>query len=247
LGIRSFLLLFFKKEVLPLIRLGRLVASGLFFATLYGTGIIMCLYALAIVRGDAPRMIALAQRWGRFNLRALAALCGVRVKFEGAEHVPNSGILAAQHQSELDILVLLAKLSRPTFVFKQELLTMPLFGACLCPAGMIPVDRDGGASAIRAMVTAGRAALAVGRQVVIFPQGTRIAPGVRGVIHPGVTALAAITGAGVVPVTVDSGRCWGAKGFVIMPGVVTVRVLPGLAPGLARKDLLAALAGVYYG
>jgi 1-acyl-sn-glycerol-3-phosphate acyltransferase len=229
------------------IRLGRVIASLLFFLALYGSGLVFSLYALIVARSSPVRLTMIAQAWARFNLGALAALCGVRVRFEGAEHLPASGVVASQHQSELDILVLLARLELPAFVFKQELLKMPLFGACLRPAGMIPIDRAGGAPAIRGMVTAARKAMAAGRPVVIFPEGTRVAPGVRGTLHPGVVALAAITGAGVVPVTVDSGRCWGAKRLVISPGLVTVRVLPALPGGLARGALQEALALAYYG
>jgi 1-acyl-sn-glycerol-3-phosphate acyltransferase len=219
----------------------------MFFVCLYGSGLLVSLYALAVARRSAARLMTLGAGWARFNLSALAVLCGVRVRREGWENLPPCAVLAAQHQSELDILILLAHLPAPTFVLKQELLKMPLFGACLRPAGMIPVDRAGAAPALRGMVTAARGALAAGRSIVIFPQGTRVAPGVRGVLQPGVAALAAITGAGVVPVTVDSGRCWGAKGLVITPGQVTMRVLPALAPGLGRAALLEALAAVYYG
>jgi len=230
-----------------LIRFGRVIASLLFFVCLYGSGLLISLYALAFARTSPARLMALGAGWARFNLAALAVLCGVRVRREGWESLPPGGVLAAQHQSELDILVLLAYLPAPTFVLKQELLKMPLFGACLRPAGMIPIDRDGAAPALRGMVKAARGALAAGRTIVIFPQGTRVAPWVRGVLQPGVAALAAITGAGVVPMTVDSGRCWGAKGLVITPGVVTMRLLPALAPGLGRGALLEALAEAYYG
>jgi 1-acyl-sn-glycerol-3-phosphate acyltransferase len=229
-----------------LIRFGRVVSSLLFFVILYGSGLAVSLYALAFARASAPRLMAVGAGWARFNLAVLAVLCGVRVRREGWESLVPRAVLAAQHQSELDILVLLAYLPAPTFVLKQELLKMPLFGACLRPAGMIPIDRAGAAPALRGMVKAARGALAAGRSIVIFPQGTRVAPGVRGVLQPGVTALAAITGAGVVPVTVDSGRCWGPKGLVITPGLVTVRVLPALAPGLGRAGLLEALAAAYY-
>jgi 1-acyl-sn-glycerol-3-phosphate acyltransferase len=230
-----------------MIRLGRVLASLLFFLALYASGLVISLAVLLTARGAAAKTMAIARRWARFNLGALALLCGVRTRVEGLENVPLGGVLAAQHQSELDILLLLAHLHEPAFVLKKELLEMPLFGACLRPAGMIPVDRAGKAAAMRGMITAARAALGAGRQIVIFPQGTRVAPGVRGVLHPGVAALAAITGAGVVPVTVDSGRCWGAKGFIIQPGLVTLRVLPALAPGLGREALLDALATAYYG
>jgi 1-acyl-sn-glycerol-3-phosphate acyltransferase len=94
---------------------------------------------------------------------------------------------------------------------------------------------------MRHLVKAGRAAAAEGRQIVIFPEGTRVPPGQRVPLQPGVAALATATGLPVVPVATDSGYCWGRRAFRKLPGTITIRVRPAIPPGLHRVALLQAL------
>jgi 1-acyl-sn-glycerol-3-phosphate acyltransferase len=110
---------------------------------------------------------------------------------------------------------------------------------------MIPVDRAGGANAVRQMLRAADRAMADNRQILIFPEGTRVAPGVRAPLHPGVAALAARTGLPVIPVVTDSGRHWGRRAFRKLPGTIRIAILPPLPPGLKREALMQRLAETF--
>ena len=218
-----------------------------FNATMFGSGLLMSLYGLALVRVAPARIPAMGRAWARLCLGALKLFCGINIVLEGAEHMPaGPAIIAAQHQSALDILVWLAILPHPAFVLKQELLRLPLFGSLLVPAGMIPVDRDGAAPALRKMIADSRAALADGRQVVIFPEGTRVAPGARAPLHGGIVALTRIADVPVIPAATDSGRCWPARSFGKTPGEVRVRLFPAMPGGRRREAVIAALNGYFY-
>jgi 1-acyl-sn-glycerol-3-phosphate acyltransferase len=225
----------------------RLLPSLLFNIVMFGSGALLSLYGLALARFAPARLPELPRFWARLTLAALRLLCGVRVDVIGQPPSGGGVIIAAQHQSAMDIFVGLALLHRPAFVLKQELLRLPLFGGLLEPTGMVAVDRDGGAPALRKMVAACRLRLAEGRPIVIFPEGTRVAPGASGALQPGVVALAHALNVPVIPLGTDSGTRWGRKAFWKSPGPVNVRFFPALPPGLRREEMLAALAACFYG
>jgi 1-acyl-sn-glycerol-3-phosphate acyltransferase len=106
---------------------------------------------------------------------------------------------------------------------------------------MISVNRGGGSSAMRAMLAAVRAAVAADRQVVIFPEGTRVPAGQHIAPQPGIVALATATGLPVIPVATDSGRCWGRGLFDKHAGTIHIAIGPPIPPGLRREALLGAL------
>jgi 1-acyl-sn-glycerol-3-phosphate acyltransferase len=135
----------------------------------------------------------------------------------------------------------------PALVFKKELRKIPVFGPLLAPAGMIPVDRSGAAPALRKLLQECRDATAAGRQVVIFPEGTRVAPGARVPLQPGIVALAKSAGVPVLPAATDSGTCWGPRAFAKTPGTVRVKLLAPLPAGLQREQIVAELTAIYYG
>ena len=179
--------------------------------------------------------------WARMVLWLLRVVCGVRLRVVGAENLPVHGpaLIAAQHQSAFDTIVWHALLPRPAYVMKAELLRIPGWGAMARHVHSIPVDREGGASALKRLVRATRDAAAAGYQVVIFPEGTRSAPGEVQPWQPGFAAMAAATSLPVVPVATDSGRFWGKRAFTKRPGTLTVAVLPPILPGLPRAELTA--------
>jgi 1-acyl-sn-glycerol-3-phosphate acyltransferase len=115
----------------------------------------------------------------------------------------------------------------------------------LRPAGQIPVDRAGGAAAIRGLLADADRAIAAGSQIIIFPEGTRVRPGAVGRLQPGVAALAAHTGLPVIPVATDSGRSWGRRGFRKRPGTIHIAIHPPLPPRLPRQELLVRLGALY--
>jgi 1-acyl-sn-glycerol-3-phosphate acyltransferase len=124
---------------------------------------------------------------------------------------------------------------------KRELLFLPFYGWYAARAGSIAIDRRGGAGALRRMVAAARRETAAGRRVVIFPQGTRTAPGHRLPYQPGVAALYHALGLPVVPAAVNSGLFWGRRSFVKHPGRIILAFLEPIAPGLPRREMMAEL------
>lgn len=184
--------------------------------------------------------------WAGAVLLMLRVLGGIRTRVTGREHLPKGGpaLIAAKHQSAYDTVVWLWLLPDPAYIFKRELLRIPVWGWLMHGSGMIAVDRLAGSSAMRRLLRAGQAAAAEGRQMVIFPEGTRTAPGERRPYQPGVAALAAATGLPVVPVATDSGVRWGRRAFFKRPGTITVAVLPPLPAGLRRDELLRRLEAV---
>ncbi len=185
----------------------------------------------------------LARRWIILTVAGLRVLCGVRIEITGREHLrPGPLIIASQHRSALDALIWFTIVDRPSYIMKRELRRLPLVGPLLEPAGMIAVDRGGGGAALRRMVRDAASALARGRQIVIFPEGTRVRSGAAAILAPGIAALAAR--APILPVATNSGHVWG--GGLLMrrsasPATIVVAIGPPLPDGLKRDSLLAAI------
>lgn len=197
----------------------------------------LCLPALARVAWTR----GVIRLWARAVI-SLLPVAGIRLRVSGLERIPPGGcVIAAKHQSAFDTVVWLALLPRATYVLKQELLGIPLYGFYARRAGMIPVDRAGGAAALRGMVRAASEAANRDQQIVIFPEGTRTAPGERVPLLPGIVGLAAATGAPILPVATDSGSVWGRRAFLKHPGVIQISVRPPVPAKLSRAALLAAL------
>jgi len=218
--------------------------SAVFNAWFYGLTAVFAIGGI-FLRAFAPgRALAYASAWARLVMAALRPLCGITWEVTGLQHLPASGpaLIASMHQSAFDTLVWEVLLPNFTFVLKQELTRIPLFGPMLHATGMIAVDRTGGAAAMRDLLRGGDRARAQGRQIVIFPEGTRVAPGEKLVLHPGVAALAARTRLPVIPVATDSGLRWGRRAFRKRPGVIHVAILPPIEAGLPRDVLMARLA-----
>jgi 1-acyl-sn-glycerol-3-phosphate acyltransferase len=150
-------------------------------------------------------------------------------------------LIASNHQSAFDTMVWLLLVPRASYVIKRELLRVPLFGALCRLSGMIVVDRTAGADAIRALLRAADKAVAEGRQIIIFPEGTRVAPGVQVPLQPGIAALAARTRLPVIPVATDSGHCWGRRAFRKLPGVIHVAIGAPIPADLGREELMRRL------
>jgi|UniRef100_A0A8J4M6H8 1-acyl-sn-glycerol-3-phosphate acyltransferase len=196
------------------------------------------------IRWFAPhRALAYAQFWAGLLLAGLRRICGIYPVVSGAEHLPPQGaaLLASQHQSAYDTLVWLTLLPRPTYVMKRELVKIPLFGPLTPLAGMILVDRGAGAGALRNLLRDTARAVAEGRQIVIFPEGTRTLPGERRALQPGVAAMAAQARLPVIPVATDSGLRWGRRAFRRVPGPIHLVICPPLQAGLKREILLAEI------
>jgi 1-acyl-sn-glycerol-3-phosphate acyltransferase len=214
--------------------------STLFNLFFFGATFVLTLVGSALWLLAPYRMLDLAVAWARLLLWGARVICGIRWQVTG-ELPTGAALIAPHHESAFDTLIWLTLVPRPAFVMKREMLRVPLFGALTRPAGMIAVDRRGGARAMRGLMRDAAQALAQQRQIVIFPEGTRAEPGTLLPLQPGVAALAASTGLPVIPVVTDSGRCWSRRAFRKRPGVVHIVLLPPIPAGLRRKDLLRRL------
>ncbi|GAN95886.1 1-acyl-sn-glycerol-3-phosphate acyltransferase [Komagataeibacter europaeus NBRC 3261] len=217
----------------------RAFAFNLYFLLLT---IIMGILAFPIRLFAPGRALAYAKAWTGLTLRGLRHICRINIQVSGMEHLPAGPcLLACQHQSEFDTLVWMNLVPRPAYVMKRELERIPLVGPMLRLSGMIPVDRDGKAKALRALLAATDAAVADGRQIIIFPEGTRTAPGAPVSLQPGIAALATHTGLPVIPVATDAGLYWKPGGLLKRPGTIHIVVGAPLPAGLRRAQLLPAI------
>ena len=183
-----------------------------------------------------------ARWWVRGLLAMLAAICGLRHRVVGREHVPaGRAVFAIKHQSAWETLVFHGFLRDPIFVLKRELFPVPVVGWYLKKSGAIGIDRSAGFRAIRLMLPRVKRALAEGSQVMVFPEGTRTAPGDRRPYQPGIAGIYANTDAPVIPVALNSGLFWPRRSFLKRPGVITLEFLPPMPPGLNRKVFMHEL------
>lgn len=180
--------------------------------------------------------------WARFVLFGLRWIAGVKVEVRGLEHRPNGpALIAAKHQGMLDVIAPFAFLDDACFVMKKELMPLPFFGWFAWKTKMIAVDRAAHAKALKAMVRQTRARLAEGRQILIFPEGTRTTPGEPADYKPGVAAIYRDVDAPCWPVATNSGVHWPAHGFKRYPGTVVFEFLPPIPAGLKRVEFMKQL------
>jgi 1-acyl-sn-glycerol-3-phosphate acyltransferase len=220
--------------------------SALFYLLSSAGTLVIAVAALPLLVLPWRWVLPVLRLWAGMVLLLLRRVAGIGLRVTGAEHLPRKGaaLVAAKHQSAFDTVVWLWLLPDTVYVLKRELLRVPLWGWIAARGRMIPVDRSGGAAAMRKLLRAGQEAAAEGRQIVIFPEGTRVPPGEWLPFQPGIAALAAATGLPVLPVATDSGVFWGRKAFRKRPGTITVAVLPPLPAGLRRDALLRQLEAV---
>ncbi|MGX1692264.1 lysophospholipid acyltransferase family protein [Brevundimonas naejangsanensis] len=180
--------------------------------------------------------------WARFVLFGLRWIAGVKVEVRGLEHRPTGpALIAAKHQGMLDVIAPFAFLDDACFVMKKELMPLPFFGWFAWKTKMIAVDRAAHAKALKDMVRQTRARLAEGRQILIFPEGTRTAPGAPADYKPGVAAIYRDVDAPCWPVATNSGVHWPAHGFKRYPGTVVFEFLPPIPAGLKRAEFMKQL------
>jgi len=169
--------------------------------------------------------------WSRLVVRAAERICGIRYRVRGMERVPRGPfIILAKHQSAWETLAFQVIFPPQVWVLKKELLWIPLFGWGLAMLSPIAIDRGSGPRALRQMLEQGRDRLAAGFCIVIFPEGTRVAPGERREYHAGGAWLAVQTGVPVLPVAHDAGMFWRRNALLKRPGLITVSIGDPIAP-----------------
>lgn len=195
-----------------------------------------------IVVLPGPQFFACVRWWQSIVIAAERLILGLRYEVVGCEHIPEGPcIIAAKHESAWETLRLMVLFDAPAVVLKQELMQVPIWGWYGRRCGMIPVDRSGKAASLTRMMTAANKAKALGRKIVIFPQGTRIAPGVRAPYKVGTAALYKQLKLPVVPMALNSGLFWPKGGFLKKPGTVTIEFLPPIPANLPRAQFMRDL------
>jgi 1-acyl-sn-glycerol-3-phosphate acyltransferase len=191
-------------------------------------------------------IMRVAQLWSRQNTWLLRVVCNVKVEYRGLEKIPKGPLLvASKHQSMWETFALLQRFDQPLYILKRELTLIPFFGWYLIKAGMIAVDRRAGGRALLKMVRqASEEVRHGGRQLIIFPEGTRRPVGAPPQYKPGVAQLYASCRVDCVPVALNSGLFWPRRTFMRYPGTLVVEFLDPVPPGLARDEFLTRISTV---
>lgn len=187
----------------------------------------------------APRSWAMAglKLHGRVSVWLLGTICGTRMVVRGRENLPPGACLvAAKHQSAWDTFALIPLFDDPAIILKDELKYIPLYGWFCLKFEHILVKRDKGPSALKSMLRDARVRAAQGRQILIFPEGTRTAPGAEPDYKPGVVALYEGLGLPCVPVALNSGVFWPRRKLIRYPGRIIVEFMPPIPAGLPRAE-----------
>lgn len=224
-----------------------LVRSILFAVLFYGLTAVLAFLYLPTLALPSRAAQPFYDFWVAASCWLIRYILGIGYVLEG----PTAGseaalptrpvIFACKHQSAWETLVSHEFLNRPAFVLKTELTKIPFFGWYLAKSKQVSVDRSAGSRALKGMVDEARKRLSEGRAIMIYPQGTRVAPGDMKPYHPGVAALYKNLNLPVVPIALNSGSFWGRNRFMKRAGTVTVRILPTIEPGLDRRAFMQVL------
>lgn len=172
----------------------------------------------------------------------LKYIIGLEVHFEGLENFSQGAcILASKHQSAWETIGLAGIIQYPSIVLKRELLWVPVFGLVLAANGVVPIDRKKGRQSLKKMIVAAKRARDANRPILIFPEGTRSEPGKPGHYHNGIASLYGALDIPVVPIALNSGYFWGRRSFIKRPGILTVRFLKPILPGLTKTEFMKTL------
>jgi 1-acyl-sn-glycerol-3-phosphate acyltransferase len=190
-------------------------------------------------------LMTVARLWSRQSTWLLRVVCSTKVEYRGVEKIPQGPlIVASKHQSMWETFGLLPFFDQPLYILKRELEWIPFFGWYLIKAGMIGVNRGAGGRALLKLVREAGEEVRRGRQLIIFPEGTRRPVDAPPSYKPGVAQM--YTGSGVIclPVALNSGLFWPRRTFMRYPGTLVVEFLDPLPPGLSRDEFLARISTV---
>ncbi len=204
--------------------------------------------ALFLILGSplllGPRRLAMTalSLHARATLWWMRVICGTKVEVRGREKLPEgAALIAAKHQSAWDTIGLIPLMRDPAMILKRELLWIPVYGWFCRKFEMIPVQRDLRGAALRQMVRDARKRADQGRDIVVFPEGTRRAPGAAPAYKPGIVMLYEQLGLPCVPVALNSGVFWPTGSTMRYPGAIVVEFLDPIPPGVPRREFLPLL------
>jgi 1-acyl-sn-glycerol-3-phosphate acyltransferase len=215
----------------------RSIVFNLAFYLVLFVYLIVALPTLAMPRGA---LIALVKNWSRMNFRLLRWICHIDYEVIGAEKIGHGPLLvASKHQSLWETFALMTVFDDPAYILKRELIWIPFFGWCAWKAQMIPVVRGAGSQALADMTKRAKTEVDRNRQLIIFPEGTRRAPGAEPKFKFGVAHLYSEIGVPCLPVALNSGIFWPRRSFRRYPGTIKVEILDPIAPGMDKQAFFA--------
>lgn len=190
-------------------------------------------------------ILGVAKFWARSSIWLLRVICGTKVEYRGVEKIPSGPlVVASKHQSMWETFALLQFFEQPLYILKRELEWIPFFGWYLKKAGMIGIDRAAGSRSLLKMARQAREEVNKGRQLIIFPEGTRMPVDAPPSYKPGVGQIYVNCGVTCLPVALNSGLFWPRRTFLRYPGTLIVEFLDPLPPGLSRNDFIARISTV---
>ena len=221
---------------------GIFIRSLIFNILFYPNFLFWAIIALPTLVLPRAALLRVASWWAKTNILLMRIVCGIKVEFRGTEKIPQGPLLvASKHQSMWETISLLHFFEAPFFVLKRELKRIPIFGLFLIKADMIAIDRKAGGRALIAMMKRATEEVRRGRQFVIFPEGTRTAPGAPPDYKRGVVQIYADCGVPCLPVALNSGLFWPRRTFMRYPGTLVVEFLDPLPPNLPRDEFFNRL------
>ena len=189
--------------------------------------------------------MAVAKTWARSSVWLMRVICNTKLEVRGLEKIPDGPlIVASKHQSMWETFALMPFFDAPLFIYKRELAWIPFFGWYLMKSGMIGVDRSGGLRSLMEMARRAPKEIRSGRQLIIFPEGTRTPVGAPPDYMTGVGQIYTSSGVPCLPVALNSGLFWPRRTFMRYPGTLVVEFLDPLPAGLTRKEFIVRIATV---
>jgi 1-acyl-sn-glycerol-3-phosphate acyltransferase len=192
-----------------------------------------------------PGILHIARAWARSSIWLLRVICNVKVEYRGLEKIQDGPlIVASKHQSTWETFALLQFFDQPLFILKRELRWIPFFGWYLIKANMIGVDRAAGGRSLLQMARRAGEEVRRGRQLIIFPEGTRTPVGAAPQYKTGIAQIYVDCGVNCLPVALNSGLFWPRRTFMRYPGTLVVEFLDPLPPGLSRREFIARVSAL---
>ena len=214
------------------------IRSAIYIVIFYTGSVFFVVTAFLAQWFSIPLMQWAVRGWSRWQYFCYRHILGIHIKIEG--ELPQKPVLyAIKHESMFETIDMPRMFRKPAVVTKKELFDIPLWGPAARAYGMIPVDRNGGAAALRAMLLLAKKMIADGRPIVIFPEGTRVAPGHRPPLQSGFAGLYKLINLPVVPIAVDSGTLSPRRAGIWKSGTITYKVGEELPTGLPRAEIEA--------
>jgi 1-acyl-sn-glycerol-3-phosphate acyltransferase len=213
--------------------------SLLFNVLFYAVLVVCAIIALPTFLMPPRAMLTVAGWWAGAALYLMRVICNIKVEFRGVEKIPEGPlVIVSKHQSFWETFALLPYFNRPIFILKRQLIHIPVFGQFLIKTGMISIDRSAGVKALLDMTRRARSAVRSGCQLVIFPEGTRRAPGAAPDYKTGFAQIYSACGVQCLPVALNSGLFWPRRNFMRYPGTLVVEFLDPLPPGLPKDEFI---------